>query len=132
MRGGGASFADTTSQPQIFEWSKSAPDWRVASMGLSLEGQCQNTKCKAYKSMVIINMGAPVIFKLGIDLITKKYFFFNNYIKAALKFDKGLPTEEQKTNCPICDEHVKPVLCALNNCSWRYFGIKDTKNGYVL
>jgi len=63
---GGCLFADITRQPKIFEWSKSAPDWRVARMGLSLEGQCQNTKCKAYKSMVIINMGVPVIFKLGI------------------------------------------------------------------
>ena len=43
---------------------------------------------------------------------------------------EGMSTEEQKTNCPICDEYVKPVLCALNNCSWLYFVIKETKNGY--
>jgi len=66
LRGGGNSFADITRQPKIFEWSKSAPDWRVARMGLCFEGRCQNTKCKAFKRMVIINMGAPAIFKLGI------------------------------------------------------------------
>ena len=29
----------------------------------------------------------------------------------------------------MCDEHVKPVLCVLNNCSWRYSGMKKTRKG---
>jgi hypothetical protein len=64
LRGAGL-FSDVTKEPKIFEWSKSAPDWRVVRTGLCLEGRCQNNKCKAYKNMVIINVGAPVIFKLG-------------------------------------------------------------------
>ncbi len=42
-----------------------------------------------------------------------------------------MPTENQKTNCPLCHKYVKPVLCALNNCSWRYLGIKETTEGNI-
>ena len=105
LRGGGGSFADLSRWPQVFEWSKNAPDWRIAKMGLCLEGKCTNKQCKAYKSTVIINMGVPVIFKLG------------------------LPSAKQPTNCPICQKYVKPITCALNNCEYRYIAIKETING---
>jgi len=61
LRGGGC-FANLSQEPKIFEWSKNAPDWRIAKMGLCLEGKCTNKQCKAYNSTVIINMGVPVIF----------------------------------------------------------------------
>lgn len=63
---GGGSFCDLTQDPKIFNWSTSGPEWRVARHGLCLEGPtCLNKECKAYKRMVIINMDAPVILKLG-------------------------------------------------------------------
>jgi len=105
LRGGGGTFADLSQQPKVFEWSKNAPDWRIAKMGLCLEGKCTNKQCKAYKSTVIINMGVPVIFKLG------------------------LPSAKQPTNCPICQKYVKPITCALNNCEYRYIAIEETING---
>ena len=30
----------------------------------------------------------------------------------------------------MCNNYVKPVTCALNNCSWRYLGSKETPTGY--
>jgi hypothetical protein len=105
LKGGGYCFADLSQQPQKFEWSKNAPDWRIAKMGLCLEGKCTNEKCEAYNSTVIINMGVPVIFKLG------------------------LPSAKQPTNCPICQKYVKPITCAFNNCEYRYIAIKETING---
>lgn len=106
LAGGGFSFVDVTKEAKILEWNKSAPKWRKASMGLCLEGLCQNIGCTAYKQMIVMNMGVPVVFKLG----------------TALK--------DQKTNCPMCKKYVKPVTCALNNCSWRYLGTKETLTGY--
>jgi ubiquitin len=103
LRGGG-SFAYFSQQPQIFEWSKTAPDWRIAKIGLCLEGKCTNEQCKAYNNMVIINMGVPVVFKLG------------------------LPSAKQPTNCPMCQKYVKPITCAFNNCEYRYIAIKETIN----
>lgn len=105
LRGGGGSFADLTQQPSSFEWSKTGPKWRIAKMGLCLEGKCKNTWCKAFNRTVIINMGVPIIFKLG------------------------LPTIDKPTNCPICDEYVKPLTCAFNNCQYRYLSVGDANDG---
>ena len=78
--------------------------WRLARKGLCLEGKCTNFKCEAYSQMVIINMGVCV-FKLG------------------------LPSVEQPTNCPMCNEFVEVETCAFNNCEYRYFAIKKSQKG---
>lgn len=70
--------------------------------------------------MVIINRCVPVKFKLGNFLMQLEIYVF---------FVKGMPSYAQRTNCPMCNQHVKPVLCAFNNFSWRYLGFMETKNG---
>lgn len=61
LRGGGCSFADLCQQPKIFEWNNEAPKWRVAKIGLCLEGKCINKNCVAFNKMVVVNMGVPII-----------------------------------------------------------------------
>ena len=106
LRGGNSSadFVDVSSEkgPQKIQFSENAPDWRRARSGLCLEGLCNNKKCEAYSQYVIMNMGSVC-------------------------YDIGLPND--KTKCPICDEYVKPITCAFNNCKFRYVGIKNTPNG---
>jgi ubiquitin len=104
LRGGGGIFADVDHDPTIYKWNSKAPDWRIAAKGLCLEGKCMNSSCKAYKRMVIMNMGLPIVFELGMP-------------------------GEKPTICPICHSYVKPITCGLNNCEWRYIGIKETKLG---
>ena len=108
LQGGGpgfCNFVDVSSKkgPQKMKFSKSAPEWRIVSTGLCLEGLCKNKECKAYSHYVIMNMGTNIC------------------------YDVGLP--DDKTKCPICDEYVKPITCAFNNCKFRYVGIKDSSNG---
>ena len=102
--GGGPMFADLSKEGKYFESSDKAPKWRVALQGLCLEGKCPNRKCKAYRRMVIINMGICV-FKLG------------------------MPSVEQPTNCPMCNEFVEVETCAFNNCEYRYFAMKKGQKG---
>lgn len=64
---------------------------------------CKNSSCEAHNKMVIINLGAPVLYHLGMP--------------------------SQDTNCPICKTYVDPKTCAFNNCKWRYFGIKKDTTG---
>lgn len=100
--GGGSVFACLSQKPQRFDWSAEAPKWRTVTMGLCLEGICKNKSCKAYEKMVIINMGLPIIFKLGLV--------------------------QNQTNCPICRQHVKPLACAFNNCYYRYIATIEEQN----
>jgi len=104
LRGGGVIFADVERDPFKSKWNFNAPTWRRAGWGLCLEGLCMNSLCKAYRKMVIIIMGLPYIFELGVP-------------------------GEKSTNCPMCDSYVKPITCGLNNCEWRYMGIKETDRG---
>ena len=50
----GGDFADLT-KGKKFEWNKNAPQYRIASRGLCLEGTCTNSRCEAYGNMVDIN-----------------------------------------------------------------------------
>lgn len=100
----GGFFADLT-EGKSLKWNKDAPKYRIASKGLCLEGKCKNSECSAYDKMAVINMGAPVIFKLG------------------------LPTTKQPTNCPLCKKHVKAVTCGFNNCEYKYLAMIETDNG---
>ena len=104
LRGGWLGFVDVSSKrdSQKIQFSEHAPNWRRAGIGLCLEGLCKNKKCEAYSQYVIMKMGSVC-------------------------YDLGLPND--KTKCPICDEYVKPITCAFNNCKYRYLGIKNTPNG---
>jgi len=109
LRGGGdasfgMNFVDITqrSKATVHQWSHSAPDWRVVSEGLCLEGKCTNRACEAYGQWVIINK------KIG-------------------TYDM---TREQHTNkCPMCQKFVKTEKCAFNNCSYAYTGVMLQEDG---
>jgi hypothetical protein len=105
IRGGGLPFVDVSDSkgPQKMEYSRDAPDWRVCSKGLCLEGPCLNKKCEAFKNMVIINMGSSISYQMGVS--------------------------NRKTNCPMCHQHVNATTCAFNKCEYRFFGIKKLPNG---
>lgn len=56
--GGGSTFTDMSEgKTTRHKWSDSAPDWRIAKIGMCVEGFCQNSNCVAYGNMVIMNMG---------------------------------------------------------------------------
>lgn len=99
-------FANVTADGRSHEWSSDAPKWRIASKGLCLEGKCKNRQCKAFDKMVVINMGVPISYKIGMP-------------------------GQKKTNCPICNTHVNIETCAFNECSFRYIGVMNTDNGPV-
>ena len=84
--------------------SSSAPKWRAIDWGLNLEGRCENRSCKAFGKMVIMRMGSPIIYKLGLP-------------------------HKKPTNCPMCHQYVKPETCGFFGCSFRFLGIMETKNG---
>ena len=100
-------FSDVSREGHNLKWDKTAPKWRIAKKGLCLEGKCTNSDCDAFNQMVLINMGEICIFRLGLD------------------------KTRQRTNCPICYEHVKPVTCGFNNCEYRYISIKETNEATV-
>lgn len=106
LRGGGCSFANLTESGVKLGWSEEAPNWRIAQRGLCFEGKCTNTECVAYKRMVVINMGCPIIYK----------FEFSG---------------QKPTCCSICSKHVKPETCAFNNCSFRSLGLMESAKGPV-
>ena len=90
-------FADVSknSSAQVLEFSESAPEWRVAYPGLSLEGPCKNSQCAAYqKSFVICN------FQL-------KQEGFEMCEVAATCW------------CPLCKSKIEPVTMGFNNCKYR-------------
>ena len=103
LRGGGpgpgACFADISNATGLTrrEWSSSAPDWRMASPGLCLEGICERRGCPAYKQPVIMNQGFT-----SFDLIE----------------------DGHSCSCPSCSSAVVPTTCAFNSCQWKWVGKK--------
>lgn len=73
---------------------KRAPEWRVSEEGLSVEGECWNERCAAYKQMVICNLNFAV---------------FN------LKED---------VHCPLCKVGIRPLTCGFRKCLWMFEGRK--------
>ena len=98
-----ADVSDSKAMRQI-EWSDSGPDWRVASPGLCIEGDCLNKACKAYKHRVIVNMHIGTF-----DLIL----------------------QVNKSVCPMCQSFVQPITCGFNNCLYRMTGIKIKENKVI-
>ena len=102
-------FADVSknSSVQVLDFCESAPEWRVAHPGLSLEGPCKNSQCAAYqKSFVICN------FQL------KQEGFEMCEVAATCR-------------CPLCKSKIEPVTMGFNNCKYRWEGEKyvETMNG---
>ena len=102
----GAEFVDVSREDAMYtqQWNQDAPDWRVATEGLSLEGECTNSKCQAYNQMVIYNHGFQPF-----DLCE------NSTIEA-------IP--QTKAYCPICKEYIKVIKPGFNNCYYRIEGLK--------
>lgn len=101
LRGGGdlpVTFADVADSGALkrIQFSRSAPDYRLAKPGLCLEGRCTNTRCSAFGKMGILNNG------------------FQDYDLA-----RGATRP-----CSQCHNDVMPTTCAFNNCMWRYEGQK--------
>jgi ubiquitin len=98
LSGGGYLFADVSSDKHLHvkQWSKTAPDWRIACNGLNLEGRCQNTACVAYNNMVIYKAG----------------FGVTNVCRVQCK-------------CPICETQFVPTTCGFSKCDWLCDGLKS-------
>ena len=93
----GFTDASKAAEPDRFRPSTDLPTWRKAMGGLCVEGLCTNARCEAYKQMVIAN------------------------------FDHGtrdLVVDAGACKCPQCRQAITPVACALDNCYWRFVGLK--------
>ncbi|RHZ64240.1 hypothetical protein Glove_326g120 [Diversispora epigaea] len=87
------------------DWSSSAPVWRTAARGLSLEAHCYNSSCQAYN-------GGYVLVKWGY----RDFDFFRN---------------DRDVNCPMCGRHVQTENFGFYNTYYKVVGSKkDTPNGY--
>ncbi|KAJ3010635.1 hypothetical protein HKX48_007303 [Thoreauomyces humboldtii] len=85
--------------PQRIAWTATGPTWMIAEPGLTLEGICNNRACAAYRQMVIINLG----------------------------YEEYSPIDNlEKSKCPQCGHFVESKDCALNNCQYRFVGMKIT------
>lgn len=100
LRGGGGgdesgmAFSPMAST-EVSQWSTTAPDWRMVSPGLCIEGPCENPRCKAFgKSLVICNIGQN-------------------------SFDLG---QSDNPPCPCCHKPVVPKTCAFNRCWYSWTG----------
>jgi len=87
---------------KIFNFVKTAPDYRKVKYGLNVEGICKNEKCIAYNKKVIINL---------------KYGNFN------LRYDID------KIYCPMCKNLVEYNSIGFSSCKYRFDGIKREKEG---
>ncbi|KAL7685677.1 putative Ubiquitin domain, Zinc finger, RING-type, Zinc finger, RING/FYVE/PHD-type [Plasmopara halstedii] len=102
MFGGGLPpriFADVSDNSLLIEreFSRDAPDWRIAYRGLNIEGKCNNEDCVAYRRMIIY---------------PKRYEAFN------LMRDDDI-------RCPMCQEKVKPRTCGFYDCYWKFDGVQS-------
>ncbi|KAA6367718.1 MAG: putative ring and ubiquitin domain containing protein [Streblomastix strix] len=91
-RGARMQFVDVEKTDAMIsrDFSSSAPDWRVACNGLSIEGKCENSKCPANRRMVIHQ---------------SNYGSFN--------------LEESDAKCPLCKTSIQAVKPGFCNCMWR-------------
>ena len=69
-----------------------------------MEGRCKNPFCNAYNKIVIMQMGTPIVYKLGF-------------------------LHKKPTICPMCHQYVKPETCGFYECSFRFLGVMETDNG---
>jgi hypothetical protein len=108
LRGGALHFAEfvdvtRTDALRTKQWNKTAPDWRLAEEGLTLEGRCRNPICRAFKEMVVMNLGF-----INFDLLSRN------------------SEACEKCKCPMCKHAVTPIKPGFNNCLWKVTAIKKT------
>mmetsp|Transcript_13465 Transcript_13465/g.23891 ORF Transcript_13465/g.23891 Transcript_13465/m.23891 type:complete len:465 (-) Transcript_13465:220-1614(-) len=105
-KGGLPAFVDLSAEHAISKqaWNSSAPAWRIAAPGLTLEGYCRNPQCQAHNRMVIYNRG----FK---------------------SFD--LMTQASDCECPICKTRVEPIKPGFNNCVYTIAWASPAKSTAV-
>ena len=96
LRGGGTSIQfNKLSSVVEQDFSDSAPDWRGVERGISFQGECINSHCRAFKSIAISNLRFGIV-----DL------------------------SQLKAQCPMCSKYLKNVRnCGFFDCKWRFFGI---------
>ena len=80
------------------KFSKNAPDWRKATIGLNLFGKCINKKCKAFDKEVIYPVG-----------INKKFDFYS---------------DKKNIICPICSKNFLPLTMGFWKCEYQIKGEK--------
>ena len=98
---------------KVVQWAKSAPDWRRASKGLCIEGECTNRRCETYGEQVIVSRG---------------FSKFDLQVDGGHAEGQGLE-RHAVCPCPMCGEHVVPLTVAFNSCYWRWQGAKQTGGG---
>lgn len=96
------TFADVSNDSLITacEFSSKAPEWRLVSKGINIEGRCKNRECCAYRHMII----------------DRKEFVPFNLIR------------DDNIECPMCSCEVKPVTCGFYDCAWRFEGVTASVN----
>jgi hypothetical protein len=77
--------------------TKDAPEWRASEEGLSLEGECWNEACEAYRQLVICNL---------------QFTAFN------------LLLDVDEVHCPLCKVSIQAVTCGFRKCLWMFEGRK--------
>jgi ubiquitin len=101
LRGGGMppSFSFNSMETAVkMEFSKTAPDWRCVSPGMSWLGECVNPECPAFIREVISNHGFGV---------------FN------------VQTDRNRAACPMCKEQLTGVGgCGFFNCKFKFYGVQ--------
>ncbi|KAF0469049.1 ubiquitin domain containing protein [Gigaspora margarita] len=105
----GGPFGTTAPDPSdskkktIREWSSSAPEWRIAARGLSLEAHCYNSSCQAYN-------GGYILAKWGY----RDFDFF----------------DDSDVKCPMCGQYVQPKNFGFYDTWYKVVGSKkDRLNG---
>ena len=99
--GAGFSINFTDVSKNIHEeryFTKTAPDYRIASKGINVYGICKGKKCKAYNKEVICPLKNTKIFNL---------------------FD-----EKENLECPICGSLIIPKTLGFFSCEYRIKGKK--------
>lgn len=89
---------DENTKVKKLKFSKNAPDWRKATIGLNLFGKCINKKCKAFDKEVIYPVG-----------INKKFDFYS---------------DKKNIICPICSKNFLPLTMGFWKCEYQIKGEK--------
>ncbi|KAI8584902.1 hypothetical protein BDZ88DRAFT_435039, partial [Geranomyces variabilis] len=97
--GCGLAFVDVANKlgPERRDWSDKAPAWRQVAPGMSLEGKCINSSCKANGKMVIVNL------------------FFGEYSPIF---------HAERSVCPMCKSYVDSKECGFRQTQYRFHGSK--------
>lgn len=101
LRGGGGEcfdFADVSEETmKSMKFGKGLPEWRMAVLGLNVEGLCTNADCGACFEKVVCRVG-----------FTK---------------EEGFDCRTEGASCPMCRGPVVPLSPYFVKCSYRFVGL---------